>query len=72
MRPQVSYWRTPPKKKSERTAPAALELLTLEMFNVRRAGAMDAREFEYNPGDQEVLDLTTAYIQQLGGGKKPR
>jgi len=69
---RISYWRTPPKKKSERTAPPALELLTLEMFNVRRAGAIDAREFEYNPGDQEVLDLTTAYIQHLGGGKKPR
>jgi hypothetical protein len=69
---RISYWRTPERKKSDSSAPQRQELLTLELFNVRRVGAIDPREFQYSPGDQEVLDLTTAYIQYLGGGKKPR
>ena len=69
---RICYWRTPAKKKSDASASSARELLTLELFNVRRVGAIDPREFDYNPGEQEVLDLTTAYIQNLGGQRKPR
>jgi hypothetical protein len=70
---RISYWR------AAQVAPGASrgseqdqELLALELFNVRRIGAVNPREFQYSAGEQEVLDLTTAYIQQLGGERKLR
>jgi hypothetical protein len=68
---RISYWRKAPPS-SRGGAAQDQELLALELFNVRRIGAVDPREFEYSPGEQEVLDLTTAYIQQLGGERKLR
>ena len=44
------------------------ELLTLELFNVSRRG-IDRREFEYQPGDQEVQDLTQHYVQRYSETK---
>jgi hypothetical protein len=48
------------------------ELLTVELFNVRRVPPIDPREFQYQAGEQEVLDHTSAYIQQFGGDAKRR
>jgi hypothetical protein len=70
---RISYWRkASPSSGGRGGAAQDEELLALELFNVRRIGAVDPREFEYSPGEQEVLDLTTAYIQQLGGERKLR
>jgi hypothetical protein len=41
-------------------------MLTLELFNVHRKGNLDPRQFDYQPGDQEVADLTQSYLQRLG------
>ncbi|MDX1943819.1 MAG: hypothetical protein SFU86_00310 [Pirellulaceae bacterium] len=65
--------------KSTKAAPAgegsdeALRpLLTMELFNVYRKGDLDPREFDYNPGEQEVADLTPGYLQRLGLAPKTR
>jgi len=41
-------------------------LMTLEFYEVRRRGDLDPRSFEYNPGDQEVEDITRQYLLRLG------
>jgi hypothetical protein len=41
-------------------------LIDLELFEVYRKDDLDPREFEYNPGDQEVEDLTLGYMKRLG------
>src|SRR5262245_12152162 len=66
---RISYFRAPEASAARGDG----ELLTLELFNVRRVGPIDPREFQYTPGEQEeVLDHTAAYIQQLGGDVKRR
>lgn len=50
----------------------ARELLSLELFNVHRKDDIDPREFEYNPGNQEVRDLTATYVQRISGETKVR
>ena len=52
--------------------PGPKELLTLEFFNVFRNGDIDPRLFEYNPGDQVVQDMTTAYVQRYSNETKLR
>jgi hypothetical protein len=47
-------------------------MLSIELFNVYRNQQIDPREFDYQPGDQEVADLTGAYLQRLGLGTKTR
>jgi hypothetical protein len=46
-------------------------LLTLELFNVSRK-PIDAREFQYQPGDQDVKNLTPYYVERLSGETKLR
>lgn len=67
---RVSYWKSAPQTAGN--AAAQRELLSLELFNVHRSGQIDSRQFEYHAGDQEVLDLTAAYIQRLGGPARQR
>jgi hypothetical protein len=69
---RVTYFRTASEQDAARSIPAGRELMTLELFNVRRVGQIDAREFKYESGEQEVLDLTAAYVQQHAGGAKLR
>ncbi len=69
---RVTYWRSAASQDASRGSRAAHELVTLELFNVRRVGQIDPREFLYDSGEQEVLDLTAAYIQQHAGGTKLR
>jgi hypothetical protein len=52
--------------------PAPRELLTLEFFNVFRKTDIDQSVFDYNPGDQVVQDLTTAYVQRYSSDTKLR
>jgi hypothetical protein len=70
---RVTYWRTPARgtndKSQEPLAPR--ELLTLEFFNVSRK-KIDAREFQYQPGDQDVQNLTPFYVQRYSGETKLR
>jgi hypothetical protein len=83
---RVTYLRMAPPK--DETAPASgagqgstppvdhttapRELLTLELFNVHRKGDIDQGEFDYNPANQQVQDLTTAWVNRFGGEKKSR
>jgi hypothetical protein len=41
-------------------------IVSMEFFNVQSAAALDPRDFDYNPGEQEVEDLTAMYLQKLG------
>lgn len=41
-------------------------LVSMEFFNVQPAAELDPRDFDYNPGEQEIEDLTQAYLQKLG------
>jgi hypothetical protein len=70
---RITYWRTPAadKKGKEPAIGAPRELLTLELFNVSRK-AIDVREFQYQPGDQEVQELTQFYVQRYSGETKVR
>jgi hypothetical protein len=49
--------------------PVRKELLVLEFFNVFRKTDIEAGLFEYNPGDQVVQDLTTAYVQRYSSSE---
>lgn len=44
-------------------------IVSMEFFNVQTAANLDPRDFDYNPGEQEVEDLTSVYLQKLGLGK---
>jgi hypothetical protein len=71
---RISYFRTPkPDKNAPKDAapPAPRELLTLELFNVSRK-PIEEREFQYQPGDQDVKNLTPYYVQRLTGDTKLR
>ena len=70
----ISYFRTPaPDKNAPKDAPppGPRELLTLELFNVSRK-PIDPREFQYQPGDQDVKNLTQYYVQRMTGDTKLR
>ncbi|WP_145088321.1 hypothetical protein [Anatilimnocola aggregata] len=41
-------------------------LVSMEFFNVQPAAELDPRDFDYNPGEQEIEDLTQAYLVKLG------
>lgn len=62
---RVSYFRKP-KKDDASTSAERKPLMVIEFFGVSRSSEVDPREFHYNPGDQEVEDLTTYYLDQLG------
>lgn len=65
---RITYWRTSNTKADASASPEPQphELLTLELFNVYQKGDIDRREFQFDAGEQEVLDLTTAYVQRVG------
>ncbi|WP_254507356.1 hypothetical protein [Anatilimnocola floriformis] len=44
-------------------------VVSMELFNLATAANLDPRDFDYNPGEQEVEDLTAVYLQRLGLGK---
>jgi hypothetical protein len=68
----ITYWRTPSRGKNSKDEPAEpRELLTLELFNVSRK-RIDPREFQYQPGDQDVQNLTPLYVQRYSGETKLR
>ena len=69
---RVTYFRSAAEQEPRRGSQADRELVTLELFNVRRVGPIDPREFTYETGEQEVLDLTAGYMQQRAGGTKLR
>jgi hypothetical protein len=71
---RITYWRSPeadPKASQHATPAAPRELLTLELFNVSRK-PIDMREFQYQPGDQEVQNLTPSYVQRFTSPTKLR
>ena len=71
---RITYWRkTSADAKAAKNAAkeAQRELLTLELFNVSRK-RIDLREFQYQPGDQDVQNLTPFYVQRYSGESKLR
>ena len=70
---RVTYWKRANSAASGQGRGGELRpLMTMELFNVYRKGDIDPREFDYNPGDQEVADLTPGYLQRLGLAPKTR
>jgi hypothetical protein len=68
---RITYWRSSPTDGKGATPAPARELLTLELFNVSRR-PIDVREFEYEPGDQDVQNLTQIYAQRFASETKVR
>lgn len=68
---RITYWRDDQQSPQGETGDRPRELLTLELYNVSRR-AIDAREFDYQPGDQEVENLTQSYVQRLQPSGKLR
>ena len=68
---RITYWRTTATDKSAKEQAQPRELLTLELFNVSRK-RIDPLEFQYQPGDQDVQNLTPFYVQRLNGDTKVR
>jgi hypothetical protein len=71
---RITYFASPAESAREgapaQGAPTAGDpeqiLFMLELFNVQLRRDLDPAAFEYFPGDQEVADLTGAYIERLG------
>ena len=40
--------------------------MALELYEVRSRSDLDPRSFDYNPGDQEVEDVTKTCLNRLG------
>jgi hypothetical protein len=68
---RITYWKTEIGTTKSAATSEPRELLTLELYNVSRR-AIDPREFDYQPGDQEVENLTPSYVQRLTPGNKLR
>ena len=68
---RITYWRNGSQPTKDSPAREPHELLTLELYNVSRRAA-EAREFDYQPGDQEVENLTSHYSQRFSGGTRHR
>src|SRR5262249_17840768 len=64
---RVTYLQSSPRRKGEvqPTDAEPRELLTLELFNVSRRD-IDRRQLQYQPAEQEeVQELTPAYVQRF-------
>lgn len=47
----------------------ARPIVTMELYELRRRDDLDRRNFTYEPGDQEVIDQTDAFLRTLEGKK---
>src|SRR5262249_46308652 len=62
-----------PDSRSKSAMPQWREMLRLELYNVTRDPTqIDPREFQFQPGDQEVEELTPFYVQRYSGETKLR
>jgi len=62
---RITFWRQSLPGRPADRAPAWRELFSLEFFHVSRHVPSDPGLFDYEPGDQEVENLTPAYVQRL-------
>ena len=69
---RMTYWRTPAphndKSQEPLVAARAVDAGVVQCL----AKTIDAREFQYQPGDQEVQNLTQFYVQRYSGETKLR
>jgi hypothetical protein len=65
---RIAYWAAGEPEANDRSGqpPAPRQCLLLELFNVSRQ-PIDPQEFVYNPGDQEIRDVTARYVQRISG-----
>ncbi len=65
---RITYFRTPRASDDESAGAGGRvkPLCTLEFYGVYHTSDIDPREFAYDPGDQEVADLTQQFMQRLG------
>ena len=54
-----------PRSGSSATADDATSILVMDFYSIRRREDLDQRHFVYQPGEQEVVDLTDLYLQRL-------
>ena len=64
---RITYFKTASKNEQGRggEGDSSRPLVTLELFNVHRDGSLTPEQFDYQPGEQEVADLTQSYLQRL-------
>ncbi|WP_425618405.1 hypothetical protein NA78x_002110 [Anatilimnocola sp. NA78] len=63
---RVIYYAREAGRAGEGKAAELTPLVSMEFFNVQPAAELDPRDFDYNPGEQEIEDLTQVYLQKLG------
>ena len=67
---RISYLRPRGSQPSGEKVPAGKgnmePLCTIEFYGVYHTNQIDPREFAYDPGDQEVADLTQHFMTRLG------
>lgn len=56
----------PAEKKTPSAEPRWEPMVTMELYEVSRRAQYDPARFEYDPGDQEVEDVTQAYLNKAG------
>lgn len=66
---RVIYYASSELGRAGEGAATLTPIVSMEFFNVQTAANLDPRDFDYNPGEQEVEDLTAAYLQKLGLAK---
>jgi len=68
---RIAYWAAGEPEANDRSGqpPAPRQCLLLELFNVSRK-PIDPQEFAYNPGDQEIRDVTARYVQHVSGAQR--
>jgi hypothetical protein len=73
---RITYWRTPAADKKGKDATPAVaprELLTIELFKISNdPQKINPTAFQYQPGDQDVQELTESYVQRYNSETKLR
>lgn len=66
---RIEYLRSEDAKRTAGDLVSARPIVTMELFELRRRDDLDRRNFIYEPGDQEVIDQTDAFLRGLEGKK---
>lgn len=69
---RITFWQRRPAAARPEGAPSWQELFVVEFFHVSRQVPSDPALFDYAPGDQEVENLTPAYVRRLQAGSAAR
>ncbi len=68
----IEYRRFDHRKKSKTNIKTWKTIVAMEFSSIRLGAPISARQFQYEPGDLEVTDLTERYLKKLGGRNPQR